>query len=69
MRREFEGDISLALAAYIAGPGAVHKYEGVPPYPEVRSFVEKVKKEYQRLAGLNKPKRNGRPGGSTAILF
>ncbi len=43
----FSGDLSLALAAYNAGPGAVRKYKGIPPFPETQEFVRKVKAGYE----------------------
>jgi soluble lytic murein transglycosylase-like protein len=38
----FGGDASKALAAYNAGPGAVAKFGGVPPYAETQNYVQKV---------------------------
>ena len=49
---EFNGDISLAAAAYNAGPTAVHKYGGVPPNDETREYVKRVKILYHRYHNL-----------------
>ena len=38
----FGGDVAKALAAYNAGPGAVQKYGGVPPYAETQNYVQRV---------------------------
>lgn len=43
----FDGDLDLALAAYNAGPGAVAKYKGVPPYRETKAYVAAVRGTYE----------------------
>ena len=42
----FGNDKSLALAAYNAGPGAVDKYDGVPPYKETQNYVRSILSSY-----------------------
>lgn len=42
--KKFNGDYTLAAAAYNAGSGTVKKYGGVPPYKETQNYVKKIKK-------------------------
>ncbi|HEV7764927.1 MAG TPA: lytic transglycosylase domain-containing protein [Thermoanaerobaculia bacterium] len=44
----FHGDLDLTLAAYNAGPGAVAKYHGVPPYRETQNYVAAVRATYEK---------------------
>jgi len=47
----FRGDLVLTIAAYHAGPGAVEKYRGVPPYETTQQYVRSVLKYYYQFKG------------------
>ena len=55
----YDNNIALALAAYNAGPGAVAKYDGVPPYRETERYIERVMKTYREYLTEHLQASNG----------
>ena len=49
LANQFGGDMLLTLAAYNAGPDAVKKYGGVPPFEETRTYCKRVMAYYRQL--------------------
>lgn len=47
MLDQFDNNLETAIAAYNAGPGAVKKHGGIPPYKETQNYVQKVLNYYQ----------------------
>ena len=64
LANEFAGDMLLVVAAYNAGPDAVRKYRGVPPYEETRQYVKKVLAYYAELKRTGAKATPASVGGS-----
>jgi soluble lytic murein transglycosylase-like protein len=68
LANDFGGDMVLVLAAYNAGPDAVRKYKGVPPFEETRQYVKKVLDYYFQLKRVAKQTQvaDSAPGPASA---
>ena len=49
----FDNDERLALAAYNAGPNAVKRYGGIPPYKETQNYVNSIMSAYNKIKGAS----------------
>jgi soluble lytic murein transglycosylase-like protein len=71
----YNGDAIKALAAYNAGPNAVDRYHGLPPYRETRQYVQRILRDYNKSKSTpappkdkSKPTATERSSASTAEL-
>jgi soluble lytic murein transglycosylase len=64
----FQGQVELALAGYNAGPAAVERYGGVPPYAETRGYIERILRMYRGDASYALPGEAPRRGRKTYVV-
>lgn len=62
----YHGNSALALAAYNAGPEAVAKFGGIPPYPETERYIVLVLREYERQSKARLRALSAAPGAKAA---
>jgi Transglycosylase SLT domain len=67
---QYHDNLALALAAYNAGPAAVAKYHGIPPYRETRLYVARIIRDFNRrkLAAAQTAHATATHAGSTGMM-